>query len=302
MSSRWRRSATRLGKSLLSLLLALQATHSLLNSPSMNAYSDEGGVDYTKFGSVEEVRAAAERAIALANQAAQDALAVPVDSTPATVPVAEVNEPIVESSLALAGYESSAVAHESYVASEPPVATDEAGAVSALEMAIRFDDERSYATEPDHSDKPLLVALADRSLDAESLDDVRGGFEMAGSDLKFYFGIERAVFINGELVAHTVLNLKDLQWTAGGGGSGATQQLPASSAIGAVNVIQNGGGNSFAAQVNPNLAGTVIQNTLNDQKIQNVTTINAAVNSAQLMRSLSVQSAIQNGLVNSLRR
>lgn len=297
MSSKWRSSAKRLSKTLLSLLLALQATHSLMNSPSMNAYSDED-VDYTKFRSVAEVRAAAERSIALANQAALDALALPVEPAPDSEPVAEVNDDvIVESSLA--GYQSSA-AHESSVENESSFATDEADAVNESEIASRIDDESSYTIEPEQIDGPLLVALADRSLDAESLDGVRGGFDLEGSNLTYSFGIERAVFINGELVAHTVLNLKDLQWTAGGGG-GAASQLPASSAIGAVNVIQNGGGNSFAAQVNPNLAGTVIQNTLNDQKIQNITTINAEVNSAQLLRSMSVQSAIQNGLVNSLR-
>ncbi len=279
-----------------------------MNSPSMNAYSDDGGVDYTKFRSVEEVRAAAERRIALANQAALDALVVSVDSAPDSVSAAaEVNDVIVESPLALAGYESSAahgpyVVNESSAADESLAAVDDVGAASVLEMAIRFDDERSYMSEPDHVDSPppLLVALADRSLDAESLDDVRGGFDLEGSNLKFSFGIERAVFINGELVAHTVLNLRDLQWTVGGGGA-ATLQLPAGAAVDAVSVIQNGGGNSFAAQVNPNLVGTVIQNTLNDQKIQNVTTINAAVNSAQLLHSISVQSAVQNGLVNSLR-
>ena len=46
----------------------------------------------------------------------------------------------------------------------------------------------------------------------------------------------------------------------------------------------------------------MVQNTLNNQKIQNVTTINASVNSGQLFRSMSVQAAVQNGIVNSLRR
>ena len=140
-----------------------------------------------------------------------------------------------------------------------------------------------------------MAALGDKAL-----DDIRGGFEPPDSNLRFSFGIERAVFINGELVAHTVLNLRDLQWVAGTGG--APQVTAANAAAGALGVIQNGSGNSFTAQVGSNLAGTVIQNTLNNQKIQNVTTINASVNSGQLFRSMSVQAAVQNGIVNSLRR
>ncbi len=282
MSSKWRSSVKGVSKTLLTLLLGLQATHSLMNSPSMNAYSDDS-VDYTKFRSVAEVRAAAERNIALANREAMDALALPIESAPVSVQLALVNEVIVESSVA---------------AHEPSAASDEGSVVNESERVSRNDD-RLHAIEPDQIDSPILLTLADQSLDAESLDVVRGGFDLEGSNFTYSFGIERAVFINGELVAHTVLNLKDLQWTAGGGGS--TPQLPASSAIGAVNVIQNGGGNSFAAKANPNLAGTVIQNTLNDQKIQNVTTINAVVNSAQLLRSMSVQSAVQNGIISSLR-
>lgn len=139
-----------------------------------------------------------------------------------------------------------------------------------------------------------LVALAD-----SSLDDIRGGFELADTSLKLSFGIERAVFVNGELVASTVLNVKDLQMAAGG----AMPEVTMSGSVpGSVGVIQNGSGNGVAAQFTANQAGTVIQNTLNDQRIQNITTINATVNGAQMIRAMSVQSAIQQGLVNSLRR
>ncbi|KXB32692.1 hypothetical protein AT959_00370 [Dechloromonas denitrificans] len=139
-----------------------------------------------------------------------------------------------------------------------------------------------------------LLVLAD-----ESLDDIRGGFEFADSALKVSFGIERAVFINGQLVTSTVLNVKDLQAAVGGG---VPQVVVASNMPGSVGLVQNGAGNGIAAQVGANLGGTVIQNTLNNQTIQNVTTINATVNSAQMMRAMSVQSAVHDGIVNSLRR
>ncbi|MDP3437974.1 MAG: hypothetical protein Q8R95_00080, partial [Azonexus sp.] len=73
-------------------------------------------------------------------------------------------------------------------------------------------------------------------------------------------------------------------------------------AAGALGIIQNGVGNNIAATITSNMAGTVIQNSLNDQRIQNVTTINATVNSMQAVRAMSVQSAIQSGIVSSLRR
>jgi hypothetical protein len=146
-----------------------------------------------------------------------------------------------------------------------------------------------------------LVALGN-----ESLDDIRGGFEFPDTPLKLSFGFERAVFVNGELVASTVLNVKDLQW-ASAGVSGATQPqvLPSAATAGAVGVIQNGMGNSIPAQISANVSGTVIQNTLDNQSIQTITTINAAINSVQVLRAMSMQSvqaAVENGVVSSLRR
>lgn len=171
--------------------------------------------------------------------------------------------------------------------------------VSVGELAKAAPLVSAHARPPllDERQNPLGQQIA--AIDAATLDEVRGGFELAGSNLKLSFGIERAVYINGELVASTVLNVKDLKLMAGAGGAPLT--LPAGS-NGALGIIQNGVGNNVTTQLSPNLAGTVIQNTLNGQTIQNVTTINASVNSIQVMRSMSVQSAIQNGIVNSLRR
>ena len=139
------------------------------------------------------------------------------------------------------------------------------------------------------------------AVDTASLDEVRGGFELEGSSLKFTIGIERAVYINGNLVATNVLNLKDLQSSAGG--TSVAGALPAAAPSGAL-VVQNGpaGSNYVAPQVAQNPTATVIQNSLNDQKIQNVTTINASVNSLQTVRAMSVANAIQYGIVSSLRR
>lgn len=268
MSSRSRPSVKSVSKALVFLLLAVQALDSLMHNPLMNAYSADI-VNYAGFRSAAEVRAAAERNIAGATAALDTAA---IESTPPAALV-DVNEPIAQNPLPIAA---------------------EVQRVAAPDIPPTVE-----ALPPDG---PLMVTLADRSLDASSLDDIRGGFEPVGSSLKFSFGIERAVFINGQLVASTVLNLKDLQWVAGSGSAPQVLTSGAAAAAGALSVVQSGAGNSFAAQAGANLAGTVIQNTLNDQKIQNVTTINAAVNSAQLLRAMSVQSAVQSGIVSSLRR
>jgi hypothetical protein len=137
------------------------------------------------------------------------------------------------------------------------------------------------------------------ALDTESLDQIRGGFEMEGSGLKFSIGIERAVYINGDLVATNVLNLKGLQSTTGGASVASALPAVASGAL----VVQNGAtGNYVAAQVSQNPAATVVQNSLNNQTIQAVTTVNASVNSMQVVRAMSIQNAIQYGIVSSLRR
>ena len=270
MSSGLRTSAKQLCRVGVILLLVVQALSSLLNNPLMNSYA-EAIVNYTSFSSVEAVRAAAAKNIALRNKVAV------ADQSSMDASMDTMNVPVDESALVS----------------------------NTSNTTIRSTSEVGVATEKSRIEAPSFVArnpigsqLA--ALGDKALDDIRGGFEPPDSNLRFSFGIERAVFINGELVAHTVLNLRDLQWVAGTGG--APQVTAANAAAGALGVIQNGSGNSFTAQVGSNLAGTVIQNTLNNQKIQNVTTINASVNSGQLFRSMSVQAAVQNGIVDSLRR
>lgn len=159
--------------------------------------------------------------------------------------------------------------------------------------------------------QPPLAPVSDRNqgpldmqqvalLDSATLDGIRGGFEVEGSNLRMSFGIERAVFINGALVATTVLNVNDMQRVSGGA-STAPITLPANAAN-ILSVVQNGIGNTVATQISPNVAGTIIQNTLDNQQIQNITTLNVSVNSLQAMRASHIQSAIQSGIVGALRR
>ena len=142
--------------------------------------------------------------------------------------------------------------------------------------------------------------LGDRAVavNERSLDKVRGGFTTPAG-LQMSFGIERAVYVNGALVTTTTLNFSDLGKITGG------QSAVASAVAGTGNLtlFQNGPGNTFiAGPISAATAGTIVQNTLNDQKIQSITSINAAVNSLQMVRDQNFQSSLRGALIDSLRR
>jgi len=135
------------------------------------------------------------------------------------------------------------------------------------------------------------------ALNADQLDEVRGGFVTDGG-LKISFGIERAVYLNGTLVTTTSLNIADLSKISGG-----QAQVTSNGTAGSLAVLQSGVGNVFApGSISSTAAGTVIQNTLDNQKINTITRIDAVVNSSGIMRSMNLQSSMQSAIVNSLRR
>ncbi|WP_432261548.1 flagellin [Cupriavidus sp. TMH.W2] len=245
----------------------------------------------------------------------------------------------------------------------------------------------------------------------EKLDDIRGGFEMRG--LHVSFGIERAVYINGDLVVATSINIPDVSRitadqaarlaktlgpaivastnaavagalagnpvtagaaaagaggtngsasagsagaaasAAGGpggagtaaadsgaaavaanGGTSGTAGAPGASASaagaagsagaaasagaagtagppttvvstatgqvvtnGLLNVIQNGPGNAASVGALAGTPATVIQNTLNNQSIRSLMTIDASVNTLQAFRSQLANTALNNALM-----
>jgi hypothetical protein len=122
-------------------------------------------------------------------------------------------------------------------------------------------------------------------VDSETLDDLRGGFEIV-SGLKASFGVERAAYVNGELVAKYSVNIPDIAAMT------AEQATALNEAMNSVVLIQNGPDNSFdLADVAP--GSTVIQNTLSDQHIVTMTTINADVSSLAVLRDVAAQESLQ---------
>ncbi len=127
-----------------------------------------------------------------------------------------------------------------------------------------------------------------------SLDRVRGGFVSNGLNLSF--GVERAVYMNGALVVTTSLNVSDLGKVTAGAASKAVD-------AGALALIQSGSGNTFNPGTTSTTSyGTVVQNTLDGQKIQNLTVINATANSLNVLRGLNLQSSLRGAVIDSLRR
>lgn len=125
----------------------------------------------------------------------------------------------------------------------------------------------------------------------EELDDLRGGFE-AASGLTVSFGIVRSVSINGDLVSRTSFDLPDVSTIT------AEQASMAKAAIAQATLVQNGAGNFVDAGVRAQLgAGTLIQNSLNDQNIQTLTVINTGVNSLGLLKSLNTQDILKDALL-----
>ena len=145
----------------------------------------------------------------------------------------------------------------------------------------------AHAQEPPMAHWPAAVS-------GHRLDAVRGGFDF-GNGLLASFGIERAVYINGNLVTSNSVQVPDI------GRMTPDQATALAGATGTVNVIRNGAGNSVDTSAFDQVtAATVIQNSLDNQDIRSLTMINVGVNSQVAFRSLNLQQSLQAGLIGSL--
>lgn len=173
--------------------------------------------------------------------------------------------------------------------------------VAAMELrdapdAVQADaaDVATPAPESRAGDADPAWASADLVAVSESrLDDMRGGFDLP-SGLVVSFGISRAAFVNGNLVAQTSFNIPDIaNMTA------QQAQMLASANTGAL--VQVGPHNSVQQGGLPGLTGAVIQNSLNNQQIQALTTINAGVNSLGAFKAMNFLSTMNSALAGAVR-
>ena len=128
----------------------------------------------------------------------------------------------------------------------------------------------------------------------EQLDNTRGGFDV-GPGLNVSFGIVRTITINGDLINRTSFDLPDVTRIT------AEQAKTVNTAIAESGFIQNGASNFVDAGFRSGLTGgTIIQNSLNDQRIQTLTVINTGVNSLGLLKALNTQGVLNDALFGSV--
>lgn len=143
-------------------------------------------------------------------------------------------------------------------------------------------------SDPAHSQEAHTpLGLEWVAIDLSRLDGMRGGFETPAG-LTASFGIERVAFVNGELVAATYVNIPDI-------GAITVEQAQALSALNDTLLIQIGPGNTFETS---SLNGVVIQNTLDNQQITTLTTLNVSVSTLGLFQDLNAYTALQSALIN----
>ena len=122
----------------------------------------------------------------------------------------------------------------------------------------------------------------------DELESQRGGFDI-GAGLLVSFGITRAVFINGELATQTTLNFGQLDKITAGQAAELGRQLSA------LNLVQNGPGNTVEGPLS-GVGGTVVQNTLSNQRIANHTVINVGTNGMSLLKELNTAATLNEGI------
>lgn len=134
------------------------------------------------------------------------------------------------------------------------------------------------------------------------LASLRGGFEVAPG-LNLSFGFERAVYVNGELIASSRLAISAL-------GNVSTSTTPSAAALAAASsampqsgntlIVANGG---VAVQL-PSTTNIIsgVQNTLNNQTIQVRTTIDATLSSMTQFRAQLFSDAFRQSTIDSAAR
>jgi len=128
----------------------------------------------------------------------------------------------------------------------------------------------------------------------QELDAARGGYQ-AGKDLMFSFGVEKATYLNGVLQATSSLNL--LQ-PAGAVGDMSQTPFP-----GQLIQIGNPGdpnvGKNLSAISPDTFRGIILQNSLDQQRITNVTKISIGLNVLGTIRENNLSSILNQQLIRS---
>lgn len=122
-------------------------------------------------------------------------------------------------------------------------------------------------------------------IDPARLAAMRGGLQLP-SGLALSFGIERLVYVNGELVASASVRIADVARIT-------PEQAAALDAVGEGMVVQIGEGN----RIDPAGGGVlVIQNSLPGQDIRVLTTLDVGVGTLGMLQEMNTYGALQGAL------
>jgi len=157
--------------------------------------------------------------------------------------------------------------------------------------AVESGSAQARTAKPEVAPARVHALAAAATVDLDKLDQLRGGFEGPGG-LRVKFGIEQAVVVNGVLQSSTQMQVNGLGRAAGSGPNPANQ----ASAPNLVTVVQNGANNIAPANLPAAAMATIVQNSLDNQKLLAITRINATVNSAELLRGVRMQQSLQDAL------
>lgn len=126
-----------------------------------------------------------------------------------------------------------------------------------------------------------------RPVDPARLAQMRGGFQTP-SGMMLSFGIERVVYLNGELTARIAVQVPDVARIT-------PEQAQALADFNRGLVVQVGEGNRF----DPARAagGLVVQNTLDDQDIRTLTRIEVGTDTLGAYQSLNANGALADALL-----
>lgn len=136
--------------------------------------------------------------------------------------------------------------------------------------------------------------------DAE-LDRIRGGFDL-GDNLMASFALERTVQVNGVEALRTSISVPDVA-------SITQDQAAALQSALQTSVVTNGAGGIASEAVAPSTTavvtavpnsvtpGLIIQNSLDNQAITATTTIDASVNTAQMLQNMRVAESINDAVI-----
>ncbi|MFP5393647.1 MAG: hypothetical protein ACLGI6_19200 [Gammaproteobacteria bacterium] len=133
---------------------------------------------------------------------------------------------------------------------------------------------------------------------AAQLDAMRGGFVSPGG-LELSLGIDRIVMFNGTVLAHNSLHIADVA-RIGREQLASEQALQSDPLLAGLDAHPGGAVNLAApAWAVPTPGALLVQNSLNGQRIDSRTVINASVNTGAVLSSLNFQRSLGDALIRS---